>query len=815
LRQQRSRFPLYAIALLTITLLVQSLLMRGLGDELDEQFAVARLLPAADLLRRSLSDLPLRPTSGAAETRASVRVLGQITRGLVSHSFPGRSLVNGLQVGASIADPDGLIRISTDAKRIGNVVPRGGRLKRVDSRVDTSNRPYPIRYARTADGYIVVVPLGDERTGSATIHLNTLPELGPLTQPLDHRASVFLPLALGAVLVLLSARIVGGGSGGGTTSRNRICALGLALAVSHGYAFFVEVLTLKEHYSHLTREQLTTAGVHLQLSVEADLRSLGDIPEAALASRIRESVESHREGASVKVLMPGLAPFQPASSSLEGVTSQSWLRSILSGQIEPVNLEINKNNRAVAHLAVWQNEQKYQSALLAGLADQVTVLLIAFLLAVELAVLIEAGKCRVATTTSSTGNAAAAQGMNFKLMRPAIFLFLFAIDISMAFLPMHMEALYAPIDGLSTSFIMSLPVSVEFLCVGISLVVGGIWLDRRGWHEPFLLGVMVAAAGNVYSCFAPDPIQFIISRGVVGFGYGAALLAAQGYVIRATTQRTKAQGLAHLFAGLYAGSICGAATGAMLAERLGYETVFLLGAALLCGVVIYALLVLSPAMHRPERPPQTAKQPTRSEVSVCAFLSNRKILAVILFSSFPASVAVVGFLNYFSPLYLSGAGASDSTIGQVLMLFGVCLTLLGPPIGRIVDGMPGKRKPIFVGSLIGGCAFLLFGAFEGVAGVALAIFMLGISNSIVLSSQSAYVLQTNVTRQLGEGKALGIFRATSRVGQTVGPLIFAWLITFSEARQGVLLFGLVYILMAFAFLALTKRVSEEPLEEAT
>lgn len=432
-------------------------------------------------------------------------------------------------------------------------------------------------------------------------------------------------------------------------------------------------------------------------------------------------------------------------------------------------------------------------------AEAATLAGIALLLCVELAVLLL--NLRPACADQPPPPA------DYRLMRPAIFLFLFGLDSCMAFLPQHMGRLYEPLFGLSREAMMGLPISVEFICVGLAILWSGAWVDRAGWRQPFRWGLMLAACGGLWSWLATDAIQFIASRGVVGLGYGLTLLAAQGYVIRSTDSRSKARGLAHLFAGLYAGSICGAAAGAMLAERFGYRMVFFIGALLVLTVVAYAWATLW-RLPDPTLRPVPAGGPGRMTwVALRGFLLDRRVLAVVLFSSMPASVAAVGFLNYFSPVYLSGLGVSEATIGRVLMLFGLCLSLLGPALGRWADACESKRLPVVCGGLLGGLAFLVFNVLQGVEATALAVVLLGLSNALVLSSQSAYLLRLEATHALGDGKALAIFRATSRIGQMLGPIVFAWVLLSTDIQTGITGFGLAYLGMALLFLVLTHKAS--------
>jgi predicted MFS family arabinose efflux permease len=80
----------------------------------------------------------------------------------------------------------------------------------------------------------------------------------------------------------------------------------------------------------------------------------------------------------------------------------------------------------------------------------------------------------------------------------------------------------------------------------------------------------------------------------------------------------------------------------------------------------------------------------------------------------PAAIAVVGFLNYFSPIYLNSIGASQATIGRVLMIYGVSLIYIGPMISRHVDASCNKKQYIFIGCLLGATTFLIFNFFNGI-----------------------------------------------------------------------------------------------------
>lgn len=392
-------------------------------------------------------------------------------------------------------------------------------------------------------------------------------------------------------------------------------------------------------------------------------------------------------------------------------------------------------------------------------------------------------------------------------IRPVIFLFLFGVDLSAAFIPLHMKNLYQPLLGLPRDVVLGLPISSMFLCVSFTIMIAGIWLDRRGWHEPFLLGLALTAIAMLYAWLAPSGIHFIISMGLAGLGYGLALMASQGFVIVHTDERGKARGLAYLFAGIYAGSICGTAAGAMLAEHIGYGPVFLLSAIIIFLTLGYTLLTMRFSItqemlkiHMPETKRVTAQVTAKHYWN---FLRNRYVLGLIFLSSLPSAIAVIGLLNYFGPVYLDRLGVSQSIIGSIMVLYSICMVYLGPPVSKYIDASDNKRLYVFIGCILGGSAFLSFYLFTGLVATVVAILLLGVSSCFVLASQTTYALSLDVTKQLGQGRAIGIFRASSRIGQMLGPIIFGWLMVATEINQGLTYFGIAYLATAVLFLLLT------------
>lgn len=456
-------------------------------------------------------------------------------------------------------------------------------------------------------------------------------------------------------------------------------------------------------------------------------------------------------------------------------------------------------------LTITPTDQTFSAQFIDVLIEMVIAVVVAILFSVELLILLLQVFQAKGTSTKSTSIA-------LSKIRPAMFLLVLSVDLTSAFIPLHMENLYQPLLGLPKDVTLGLPISAMFFSVGIAIVTAGIWLDHRGWHEPCLVGIVLTGIGKTYAWLAPSAVHFIPAMGIVGLGYGLCLMASQGFIIAQTDDKSKARGLAYLFAAFYAAEICGRAAGSMLAERFGYNMVFLLGAFTAFLSLAYVFSTMRSTFVRPTQynekvasGQEKRPMPTAKASDYWNFLTNRYVLGLVFLSSLPSAIAVIGFLNYFSPIYLDRLGASESTIGGLLIMYSLCMVYVGPLVSKFIDDSDDKRVFVILGCVLGGFAFFSFNFFSGYSATIIAVLLLGLSSCFVLASQTTYALTLDVTKQLGQGRAIGIFRASSRIGQMLGPMLFGWLIIAFDINAGITYFGIAYLITAALFAFVTRK----------
>lgn len=387
------------------------------------------------------------------------------------------------------------------------------------------------------------------------------------------------------------------------------------------------------------------------------------------------------------------------------------------------------------------------------------------------------------------------------LLRPLAFFMLFAMDMSISFIPLRMAEL-VPVGSLSRDMLLGLPISAEMGMTGLSVLLAGAWVKRSGARPPLMTGLALVGAGYLGSMLAASPWQFVAARAVVGTGYGLALLAAQACTVKDGM-------LADMFAGVYAGSLCGSAMGAMLAERFGYAPVFMLSAVILiCLVPLPRLLLQGGTAGAKERP---AAKVTFGQMR--RLLGDRRFLAFVLLSLVPSAMLCVGFLNYFLPVYLKSAGAAQSDIGRIYMLNCLLVIYSGPPLSRLVMTTRFKAGMVCAAGIIAALSLLALAVLPPLPATLLGAVLVGLATGLNIPAQSEYLLRLDIARAIGVDQSMSLLDALQRVGQVLGPLCAGAALLAMGVDEAALRIGAGFILISLAFLLLARPGRAAHMEE--
>ena len=721
-------------------------------------------------------------------------------------------------ISVSIALPDGKILYSTNQELVNTVLPEQARpnYAAIDSKVSDA-------YSEYQATYIVPLPIRDGKkvwvgSGIITFSEGQIKSLLVSVQKKSIRLILAVLAASTLLLLLLFSLFSIQALGQGTFPKRKVSIIMLFVIGTAQLVFSASNTNdFRLYYLDINRAKIRTMttllkediefyftkGIRINKLIKMEV-ALGEIisslPEldhiVIIDQQNKPLYMANKECAVNLQILPGGEAEQLLKELVAETNPEYSIRLELMNQ-NNVEGFISANAQKEGYISTNLSQEVIREKLLEIGLDSATILLISMLFFGELLILIfHYIEQRLAGNDQKT--------VHYGVIRPAAFLFYFGLNVSVSFLPLYMEDLYQPLFGLSKEMISGLPISMEMFLAGIGVFIAGIWFDRRGWHEPFLSGVLVTAIGFFYSWLAPDALHFIAARGLTGLGYGFTMMAAQGFVIAATTQHTKAQGLTRLTAGSYAGYICGSATGAMLAQRIGYQPVFLFGAITTILSLFYVLFFMRSAIRLSSSLSVEHRARTVSMLQVLKFLFQRNIFCLSALIVFPTALLTVGFLYYLLPIYLDRLGVSESDIGRLLMLHGIFFIYIAPFVSKYIDLSKNKKIYIVLSGIIGSLAFAIFYFSGGLLAASMSVILLGISGS--LNASSAYALQQHASQVLGGGKTLSILATVDRSGQVFGPMVFSWLLVSTEITQGITYVAGVFLAAIVIFQLLAQRV---------
>tara|TARA_B110000114_G_scaffold175725_1_gene205580 strand:- start:41 stop:826 length:786 start_codon:yes stop_codon:yes gene_type:complete len=255
-------------------------------------------------------------------------------------------------------------------------------------------------------------------------------------------------------------------------------------------------------------------------------------------------------------------------------------------------------------------------------------------------------------------------------------------------------------------------------------------------------------------------------------------------------------------------TMCGTAIGAILADWLGYQPVFLVatGFAVMAGILGYSMLSTDlPAPEKKKEPVGVSRSP------IATLLRNSEFVLIVLFCAIPAKVILTGFLYLFVPIYLASLDATQSEIGRVMMLYSLIIIPISPLASGFADRLS-KNLWMVIGATIAS-GIVLLGLYQSasVAMVLSVVVALGIVHSflkapLIVAAMEAAEKSPDITRT----GALSLLRTSERIGSVIGPVVVAALLVVLDFGEVAAILGITVAILGIimAILSFNKKGPE-------
>jgi MFS family permease len=203
-----------------------------------------------------------------------------------------------------------------------------------------------------------------------------------------------------------------------------------------------------------------------------------------------------------------------------------------------------------------------------------------------------------------------------------------------------------------------------------------------------------------------------------------------------------------------------------------------------------------------------SRAPTLREIT--GLLFNARFMTVTGLAAIPAKVLLTGVCFYLVPLYVLSLGSSQSVIGRILMIYGVVMVVVSPLAAAMATDRRRMEWLVGAGLLLSGLGTLLVTASNHIGWVFVAVFLVGLGQSLSIAAQSALVREHCDTEvdAMGEPAVYGVYRLLERLGNALGPMLAAGLLLAFGYRTGFVATGAAVALCGLVFLIVTRRTQD-------
>ncbi|ASU61284.1 MFS transporter [Nocardiopsis dassonvillei] len=306
---------------------------------------------------------------------------------------------------------------------------------------------------------------------------------------------------------------------------------------------------------------------------------------------------------------------------------------------------------------------------------------------------------------------------------------------------------------------------------GLTLTITGLVAAATAPFVPTLIGradrkvVLVAlmlllAAANLLTAWAPDFAVMVTARVLVGLGMGGVWALAAGLAPRLAPERSVGSATSAIFSGIAVASVFGVPVGAFIGALADWRSAFT-SFAVLALLVAAAMAVLLPRLP---------SEKVARLSGVTGLLRNPQVTTGLLL----AVLLVTGHFaayTYVRPVLETTAGVGAGLIGTMLLVYG-----LAGVVGNFASGPRAVRAPratlVVLGAALGGSVFLLPWIGVTVLGAGVLMVVWGLAyGGVSVSAQTWMMRAAPEEREAVSSLFVGVFNGSIALGALVGGLV--------------------------------------------
>lgn len=328
-------------------------------------------------------------------------------------------------------------------------------------------------------------------------------------------------------------------------------------------------------------------------------------------------------------------------------------------------------------------------------------------------------------------------------------------------------------------------------------------------------GIILSSLGCVLLASNSHLSMVLIARFISGVGQAVIFISAQGYILRFSDKSNKTQAAGIIVFCFNAGFISGAAIGALLADTLGVQGIFMMSAFVGVFMFLFSLVLPSMRVKNKEQGSLFNNMKLMMQDSV-QLIRIPSFIRTMLFVGIPTKMVLTGVVFFAVPILLSQKGVSKESIGQVMMAYAFSVLFISGKISPLIDKLGSSKWALCLGNMIAAIALLILGSafsmiestyFVTVATVSMLV--MGISHGLINAPVVTYVVGS--VEGTSASSVAATYRFLERIGHVLGAVVVGQLLTLYGQKNTFWLLGVFFCFAGIVMWLSDRSVKKEAL----
>ena len=328
-------------------------------------------------------------------------------------------------------------------------------------------------------------------------------------------------------------------------------------------------------------------------------------------------------------------------------------------------------------------------------------------------------------------------------------------------------------------------------------IISGRLIDKMGYKLLLVTGLAGSAASMFGYSLTRLPIHLALVRAVHGIFGGLESPAVMAAFTEYAKESQRGRVMGFYGMSLATANLVGFGLSGVIVSRLGYQPLFLLGAAVLVVGVIMGL-----SLPRARRQSTSVVKASFSQDygKVRSLLSRRglQVSFAAIFAQYFAFGGVVTLL----PLHVRNMGMEAFHVGMLLTIFTVAFLALQFPSGILSDRL-GRQKMVYAGLALGIVSLIVLPFVTAFIELAIIMALYGVAFGLLFPSVSALIADKSMPEE--RGTASGIFHALLTAGVAIGAPVIGGIGSMIGIKMGLVFSPVILVVVLGMSLTIMRR----------